>query len=619
MKDVKPSELNQRRYSLPLRLNLLMMASVVGAVICVVVGHLGDGIAKKEICFYPKSARIHDAPLEADGDTERLLLGNKYCRYEQRSQIPQPYLKANQYRTSNPNYNEWAFLQHESLYVFRELPADNPFKIHFGIGAMVLGGIGLFLTSRAKDYLSDIRPHYRATKQFEGVRASKSVKLGEQLLDLSGNELLKYLRGIKIAEARQQFIASITPPQQTALLMAMSAEDYHQFGHLLDGGASFEKFEPVQAQLPHGDPGTVQQQIEQPAFGQVVEGNAPNKHQWIKNTVGYPTLIFGGMGAGKSWTTREIIWCKRQAGWNQIFVLDPHGTPVEWKGVKLISGYDEIAEFMQWYMDEMRRRYDAYRQSGMIEEQWTQHLKDTNQHFSVIAEEFTTWSDHIVEPMPEEAEEFKPDPDFIGKWFRCAMTESRKQLMIPLFVAHDRTMEILGKAKGLSKLRDAALLEIELIAHVDPVTTEAKASGMGKIKLPGHGQWLQIELPKLDCKRTDFRVDVSEHQASAENRAKLEALYYKEEFDLDNQESSVNSHQSLTPNTQFLLGYLQRTGRTKAVIQEIQPNFKVKSNRFTAEELKRMFNELVENSLAVWLDANTIEIIEHHSKEKDYQ
>jgi hypothetical protein len=613
MKDVKPSELNQRRYSLPLRLNLLMMASVLGAVICVVVGHLGDGIAKKEICFYPKSARIHDAPLEAEGDTESLLVGNKYCRYEQRSQIPEPYLKANQYRTSNPNYNEWAFLQHESLYVFRELPADNPFKIHFGIGAMVLGGIGLLLTSKAKDYLSDIRPHYRATKQFEGVKASYSVRLGEQLLELSGNELLKYLRGIKIAEARQQFIASITPQQQIALLMAMSADDYYDFGHLLDGGASFEKFEPVQAQLPHGDPGTVQEQIEQPAFCQVAEGNAPDKHQWIKNTIGYPTLIFGGMGAGKSWTTREIIWHKRQAGWNQIFVLDPHGTPVEWKGVKLISGYDEIAEFMQWYMDEMRRRYDAYRQSGMIEEQWTQHLKDTNQHFSVIAEEFTTWSDHIVEPMPQEAEEFKPDPDFIGKWFRCAMTESRKQLMIPLFVAHDRTMEILGKAKGLSKLRDAALLEIELIAHVDPVTTEAKASGMGKIKLPGHGQWLQIELPKLDCKRTDFRLDASEYQASAEDRAKLEALYYKEEFDLDSQESSVNSYQSLTPNTQFLLGYLQRTGRTKAVIQEIQPNFKVKGNRFTAEELKRMFNELVENSFAVWLDANSIEVMKRET------
>ncbi|WP_066423311.1 hypothetical protein [Anabaena sp. 4-3] len=605
MNDVKPSELNQRSYNLPPRLNLLMMASVLGAVICGVAGHIGDGIAKKELCFYPQSARVHDAPLEAEGDTERLLLGNKYCRYEQRAQVPEPYLKANQYRTSNPNYNPWAFLQHSSLYVFRELPADNPFKIHLGLGAMALGGIGLFLTGKARDYLSDIRPHYRATKQFEGMRANYSVKLGEQLLELSGNELIKYLRGIKIAEARQQFLASITPQQQTALLMAMNSDDYHEFGYLLDGGQSFDKFEPAQAQLPHGEPGTVQAQIEQPAI-------AGDKHQWIKNTIGYPTLIYGGMGAGKSWTTREIIWHKRKAGWNQIFVLDPHGTEVEWKGVKLISGYEEIAEFMQWYMDEMRRRYDAYRKSGLTEEQWTQHLRDTNQHFSVICEEFTTWSDHIVEPCPDDVEDFKPDPDFIGKWFRSAMTESRKQLMIPLFVAHDRTMEILGKAKGLSKLRDAALLEIELIAHVDPVTTEAKASGMGKIKLPGHGQWLQIELPKLDRKRTDFRLEEAkdnplEPTVTPEVKAQLEELYRKMEFEID-EENKGQPAKKLSQNADSLFQFLGRTNRTKASISEVQPNFKVKGNRFSADEIKRLFNELVECGMAGWVDVNTIEI-----------
>ncbi|RCJ30248.1 hypothetical protein A6769_34255 [Nostoc punctiforme NIES-2108] len=55
----------------------------------------------------------------------------------------------------------------------------------------------------------------------------------------------------------------------------------------------------------------------------------------------------------------------------------------------------------------------------------------------------------------------------------------------------------------------------------------------------------------------------------------------------------------------------ERTGRTSAVIQEIQPNFKVKGQRFSAEELKRLFNELVENSLAIWLDANTVEITQN--------
>lgn len=341
-----------------------------------------------------------------------------------------------------------------------------------------------------------------------------------------------------------------------------------------------------------------------------------DKYRWINNTIGYPTLIFGGMGAGKSWTTREIIWKKVQAGWN-IVALDPHGTSVEWRGVRLITGYQEIADFMQWYMDEMRQRYEDYRKSGLTEEQWTENLRASGKMLSVICEEFTTWTDNIIEPMPQDCDEdkWKPDPDFIGKWFRCAMTESRKQLMIPLFVAHDRTMEILAKAKGLSKLRDAALLEIELIATIDPITTEASSSGHGKIKLPGHGQWIDIELPKLKAKRIDFRLDSSVPQAT-ENRNppqlstdhETAERIWQLEFNLDKKETDSSPTPSLTPHAQSLLQFLQRTGRTSAVIQEIQPNFKVKGQRFSSEELKRLFNELVENSLAVWLDANTIEI-----------
>ncbi|OKH33648.1 hypothetical protein FACHB389_17835 [Nostoc calcicola FACHB-389] len=602
--DTKPSDLNQRSYNLPPRLNLLMMASVLGAVTCAIAAHVGDGIAKKELCFYPQSARVYDAPIQADGDTERLLLGNKYCRYDQRSQIPEPYLKANQYRTSNPNYNPWAFLQHDSLYVFRSLPADNPFKIHLGLGAMVFGGIGLWATSKARDYLSDIRPHYRATKQFEGVRANYSVKLGEQLLELSGNELLRYLRGIKIAEARQQFIASITPQQVTALLMAMSAEDYYEFGHLLDGGASFSKFEPPQAQLPHGEPGTVEELSQQPV---IANGD---KYQWMKNAIGYPALLFGGMGSGKSWTTREIVWQKVNAGWD-VVALDPHGTEVEWRGVRLITGYREIADFMQWYMDEMRLRYAAYRSSGMTEEQWTQHLRASGKQLSVICEEFTTWTDHIIEPIPSDApDNWKPDPDFIGKWFRCAMTESRKQLMIPLFVAHDRTMEILAKAKGLSKLRDAALLEIELIAQVNPVTTEATASGMGKIKLPGHGQWLPIELPKLDHKRIDFRLNksVKTDEPLPIDKATLERIY-ELEFNIGGKTGDTpNEKNKLSPMAQKLYEYLTRTERIEADVREFKGNFKVNGERFTVEQIKGWMYEIVGASLADWIGEGVIKL-----------
>ncbi|NEU82105.1 ATP-binding protein [Nostoc sp. UIC 10630] len=336
-----------------------------------------------------------------------------------------------------------------------------------------------------------------------------------------------------------------------------------------------------------------------------------DKYRWINNTIGYPTLIFGGMGAGKSWTTREIIWKKVQAGWN-IVALDPHGTQVEWRGVRLITGYKEIALFMQWYIDEMRQRYEDYRKSGLTEEQWTEQLRASGKMLSVICEEFTTWTDNIVEPMPDDCEDekWKPDPDFIGKWFRCAMTESRKQLMIPLFVAHDRTMEILAKAKGLSKLRDAALLEVELIATIDPITTEAKASGRGRIKLPGHGQWIDIELPKLDQKRIDFQLDESRtvNEPPTIDKATLERIY-ELEFNLGNKAGDTQDEpKKLSPMAQKLYEYLTRTERIEADVREFKGNFKVNGERFTVEQIKGWMYEIVGVSLADWIAEGVIKL-----------
>jgi hypothetical protein len=102
--------------------------------------------------------------------------------------------------------------------------------------------------------------------------------------------------------------------------------------------------------------------------------------------------------------------------------------------------------------------------------------------------------------------------------------------------------------------------------------------------------------------------EVSDRPVTAEDKAKLEQLYHKMEFEITYEKHHKEHSHKLSPQAQALHGYLQRTNRTKAVIQEIQPNFKVKGDRFSSDELKRLFNELVESSLAVWLDENTIEI-----------
>ncbi|EKE96629.1 hypothetical protein [Tolypothrix sp. PCC 7601] len=486
--DVKPSELNQRSYSLPPRLGLAVKLSVAGALVCGIAAHIGDGIAKKEICFYPKSARIHDAPIEAgDGNPDKLLLGKKYCRYEQRSQIPEPIIKANQYRTTNPNYNPWAFLEHDGLYVFRELSADNPFKIHLGIAAMILGGIGLWATSKAQDYLADIRPHYRATKQFEGVKASYAVRLGEQLLDLSGKELLKYLRGIKIAEARQQFLASITPQQVTALLMAMSADDYYEFGHLLDSGQSFEKFEPQQQpapQLPHGTPGTVEEQMQQPVI-------APdNNTAWVQNLIKQTALIWGNQGGGKSWLARYVAKQKKETGY-RVVVLDPDSNRAEWRGVESYHSWSDIEQQIRDYVEELEARLKTFNNSFLSEEQWRQKLWSEGKALSLICEEATTYGDFIK------------DEELLSKFGKLALTKSRKQEMPLTVVAHNNTQTCLFGIKGLHNLVSKMLM-VECLAEVDPITLQPSSTGKAKVKLDSSNEWLDVNLPTMTAKISDF-------------------------------------------------------------------------------------------------------------------
>jgi len=214
---------------------------------------------------------------------------------------------------------------------------------------------------------------------------------------------------------------------------------------------------------------------------------------YLQNFLEYPGLLFGGMGAGKSWTARYLVMQKVRAG-HQVVVLDPHAANHEWQGIRQIGAgmdYQAIAAFLQWYLDEIERRYQAFNRSGLTEEDWQQTLRQQGHVTSVVAEEMTNWADRL--------------PGDIGsRFFKSAMSDSRKVLMPPLFVAHDRTLSALGDAKGIARLRDAALLELELIPTIHPTTRKPVSSGQGKLKLPGHSEWLPVELPRIERKLTDF-------------------------------------------------------------------------------------------------------------------
>ena len=232
------------------------------------------------------------------------------------------------------------------------------------------------------------------------------------------------------------------------------------------------------------------------AQSQIATTSQP-EFRWRENFLEYPALICGGMGAGKSWTVRDLVKLKTDHA-HQVVVLDPHAASREWKGVQHIGAgmnYRAIGEYLERYLKEVERRYQEFNHSSLSEEDWQAQLRGNGQIISVVCEEMTNWAERVNEAIKR---------DITGAFFKCGMSDSRKVLMPPLFVAHDRTLTCLGDAKGLAKLRDAALMELELIPKIDSELKKPISSGKGWLKLPGHKERIKIQLPPQSQKITDF-------------------------------------------------------------------------------------------------------------------
>jgi hypothetical protein len=320
-----------------------------------------------------------------------------------------------------------------------------------------------------------------------------------------------------------------------------------------------------------------------------------NKTAWVQNLIKQTALIWGNQGGGKSWLARYVAKQKKQTGY-RVVVLDPDSNRAEWRGVESYHSWSDIEQQIRDYVSELESRLKTFNNSSLSESQWRQKLWSEGKALSLICEEVTSYGDFIK------------DAELLEKFGKLALTKSRKQEMPLTVVAHNNTTTCLFGIKGLHNLV-SKMLQVECLAQVDPITLQPKSTGKAKVKLDSSNEWILVELPTMTAKISDFSgtVSAAEHNPNPPiDKATLERIY-ELEINLGGK-AEISATQSLTPLAQSLLQFLQRTERTSAVIQEIQPNFKVKGQRFSSEELKRLFNELVENSLAVWLDANTIEI-----------
>jgi len=238
--------------------------------------------------------------------------------------------------------------------------------------------------------------------------------------------------------------------------------------------------------------------VEQQATPDALEPEQPPQPNSPKMPVltNYPSvLIYGAPGSGKT-TFAEQEVKRRLAAGHRVIVCDPHAAYGAWQGCSVVGGgmnYAAIDAKLEWFAAEVRRRYK------IIET----HPNPTFQPLTLCCDEFTNWAGRC---------------SAAGEFFQSALSDIRKAKMFGLIVSHTRTMAGLANAAGMAKLRDEALLEVELLGQQCPKTGNAVPRYEAVIKLPGIplNKRFILQVPKL--------TDPSNHQPTKADSTYLDPI-----------------------------------------------------------------------------------------------
>lgn len=236
----------------------------------------------------------------------------------------------------------------------------------------------------------------------------------------------------------------------------------------------------------------------QQATSPAIEPEQPEQADSPKMPVltNYPSvLIYGAPGSGKTTFAEQEVKRRLEAG-HRVIICDPHAAYGAWAGCEVVGGgmnYAAIDAKLEWFAVEVRRRYK------IIETQ----PNPTFQPLTLCCDEFTNWAGRC---------------SAAGEFFQSALSDIRKAKMFGLIVSHTRTMAGLANAAGMGKLRDEALLEVELLGQQCPKTGEAVPRFEAVIKLPGMplNKRFILQVPKLS--------DPGSHQPTKQDSSYLDPI-----------------------------------------------------------------------------------------------
>lgn len=238
--------------------------------------------------------------------------------------------------------------------------------------------------------------------------------------------------------------------------------------------------------------------VEQQATSLAIKPEQPEQADSPKMPVltNYPSvLIYGAPGSGKTTFAEQEVKRRLEAD-HRVIICDPHAAYGAWAGCEVVGGgmnYAAIDAKLEWFAVEVRRRYK------IIETQ----PNPTFQPLTLCCDEFTNWAGRC---------------SAAGEFFQSALSDIRKAKMFGLIVSHTRTMAGLANAAGMAKLRDEALLEVELLGQQCPKTGDAVPRFEAVIKLPGMqlNKRFILQVPKLS--------EPNNHQPTKQDSAYLDPI-----------------------------------------------------------------------------------------------
>jgi hypothetical protein len=230
----------------------------------------------------------------------------------------------------------------------------------------------------------------------------------------------------------------------------------------------------------------------------------------------YPSvLIYGAPGSGKTTFAEQEVKRRLEAG-HRVIICDPHSAYGAWAGCEVVGdgmNYAAIDAKLEWFAAEVRRRYKRIESEP----------NPTFQPLTLCCDEFTNWAGRC---------------SAAGEFFQSALSDIRKAKMFGLIVSHTRTMAGLANAAGMAKLRDEALLEVELLGQQCPKTGDAIPRYEAVVKLPGMpmNKRFILQVPKL--------TDPSNHQPTKADSTYLDPIARLDKNTLVDDVSDVQSNPS---------------------------------------------------------------------------